>query len=176
MTATAKREFIPLFIAILTISDTRDPQTDKSGNYLAEAIQQAGHHLSDKVIVKDNVYSIRAQISQWIAKPDIQVIITTGGTGFSQRDVTPEAIRVLLDKEIPGFGEYFRTVSMQQIGTSTIQSRALAGTANNTYLFSLPGSVNACKTGWQNILQQQLDYTHKPCNFVELLPAITSQS
>jgi len=174
MTATAKREFIPLTIAILTISDTRDEQSDKSGNYLAEAVQQAGHKLSSKVIVKDDMYSIRAQLSQWIADPSIQTIITTGGTGFSQRDITPEAIRPLLDKEIPGFGEYFRTISIEQVGTSTIQSRALAGTANNTYLFSLPGSGNACKTGWQDILLQQLDYTHRPCNFVELLPNIAS--
>ena len=174
MPHSAPRQFIPITIAVLTISDTRDEQTDKSGNYLAEAVQEAGHRLFAKVIVKDDIYSIRAQVSQWIAEPQIQTIITTGGTGFSQRDVTPEAIRPLLDKEIPGFGEYFRTLSTQQVGTSTIQSRALAGTANNCYLFSLPGSGNACKTGWQEILLQQLDYRHKPCNFVELLPNIAS--
>ena len=174
MSDNAKREFLPITIAVLTISDTRDEQSDKSGNYLAEAVQQAGHKLFSKVIVKDDIYSIRAQISQWIADPEIQTIITTGGTGFSQRDVTPEAIRPLLDKEIPGFGEYFRTISMEQVGTSTIQSRALAGTANNSYIFSLPGSGNACKTGWEDILLQQLDYRHRPCNFIELLPNIAS--
>jgi len=174
MSNNAKRDFLPITIAVLTISDTRDEQTDKSGNYLAEAVQKAGHKLFSKIIVKDDIYSIRAQISQWIANPEIQTIITTGGTGFSQRDVTPEAIRPLLDKEIPGFGEYFRTISMEQVGTSTIQSRALAGTANNTYIFSLPGSGNACKTGWEDILLQQLDYRHRPCNFIELLPNIAS--
>ncbi len=174
MSDNAKRDFLPITIAVLTISDTRDEQTDKSGNYLAEAVQKPGHKLFSKVIVKDDLYSIRAQISQWIANPEIQTIITTGGTGFSQRDVTPEAIRPLLDKEIPGFGEYFRTISMEQVGTSTIQSRALAGTANNSYIFSLPGSGNACKTGWEDILLQQLDYRHRPCNFIELLPNIAS--
>ncbi len=174
MPDNAPREFIPITIAVLTISDTRGEQSDKSGNYLAEAIQKAGHHLATKMIVKDDIYSIRAQLSQWIADPEIQTIITTGGTGFSQRDVTPEAISPLLDKEIPGFGEYFRTLSIEQVGTSTIQSRALAGTANNSYIFSLPGSGNACKTGWEDILLQQLDYRHRPCNFIELLPNIAS--
>ncbi len=174
MLDNAPREFIPITIAVLTISDTRDEQSDKSGNYLAEAIQKAGHHLGGKMIVKDDIYSIRAQLSLWIADPEIQTIITTGGTGFSQRDVTPEAIRPLLDKEIPGFGEYFRTLSIEQVGTSTIQSRVLAGTANNSYIFSLPGSGNACKTGWEDILLQQLDYRHRPCNFIELLPNIAS--
>lgn len=174
MPQSAPREFISITIAVLTISDTRNEQTDKSGNYLAEAVKNANHKLAGKVIVKDDIYSIRAQVSKWIADSNIQTIITTGGTGFSPRDVTPEAIRPLLDKEIPGFGEYFRTISMQQVGTSTIQSRALAGTANNTYIFSLPGSGNACKTGWEDILLQQLDYRHRPCNFIELLPNIAS--
>ncbi len=174
MPDNAPREFIAITIAVLSISDTRDDQTDKSGNYLVEALQKAGHLLATKVIVKDDIYSIRAQLSLWIADSEIQTIITTGGTGFSQRDVTPEAIRPLLDKEIPGFGEYFRTISIEQVGTSTIQSRALAGIANNTYLFCLPGSGNACKTGWEDILLQQLDYRHKPCNFIELLPNVAS--
>ncbi len=175
MTNSAGREFIPLTIAVLTISDTRNEETDKSGGYLAETIQTAGHMLASKVIVKDDLHKIRAQVAQWIADDAIQVIITTGGIGFSQRDVTPEAITPLLDKEIPGFGELFRTISFDQIGASTIQSRALGGLANKTFVFALPGSANACKTGWELILRDQLNYTHKPCNFVELMPSITHQ-
>ncbi len=175
MSNPAAREFIPLEIAVLTISDTRNEETDRSGSYLAEAIQAAGHTLAGKVIVKDDLYRIRAQVAQWIAEDGVQVVITTGGTGFSQRDVTPEAIAPLLDKEIPGFGELFRTISFDQIGASTIQSRALGGLANKTFIFALPGSANACKTGWELILRDQLNYSHKPCNFVELMPSITQQ-
>ncbi|HGX93841.1 MAG TPA: molybdenum cofactor biosynthesis protein B [Candidatus Tenderia sp.] len=175
MTTPAGREFIPLSIAVLTISDTRNEETDKSGGYLATTLQEAGHSLADKVIVKDDLYRIRAQVAQWIADEEIQVVITTGGTGFSQRDVTPEAVTPLLDKEIPGFGELFRMLSFDQIGASTIQSRALGGLANKTFVFALPGSANACKTGWELILRDQLNYTHKPCNFVELMPSITQQ-
>ncbi|MCB1950279.1 molybdenum cofactor biosynthesis protein B [Nitrosomonas sp.] len=169
MTKNIQSEFIPLNIAVLTISDTRDVNTDKSGNFLAAAVSETGHSFRGKVIVKDNIYQIRAQLSLWIAAPEIHVVITTGGTGFSFHDVTPEAIKPLLDKEIPGFGEQFRTLSIKQVGSSSIQSRAFAGVANNTYLFSLPGSLNACKTGWQNILIEQLDNRHLPCNFSELL-------
>ncbi len=172
MAKQTSSEFAPLSIALLTISDTRDENTDKSGNYLAGAIEAAGHQLYEKIIEKDDKYRIRARLSEWIANPEVQVILCTGGTGFSGRDITPEAVIPLLDKEINGFGEYFRTLSIEQVGSSTIQSRALGGLANNTFIFCLPGSVNACKTGWSGILLQQLDFRNKPCNFVELLPGM----
>ena len=168
-------EFVPLNIALLTISDTRNEQTDKSGNYLANAIQTGGHNLYSKVIEIDDLYRIRAKLSNWIADPEVQIVLCTGGTGFSSRDVTPEAITPLLDKQIVGFGELFRSLSISQVGSSAIQSRALGGMANNTYIFCLPGSINACKTGWEGILVQQLDYCNKPCNFVELLPGMSSK-
>ena len=168
-------EFVPVNIALLTISDTRNEQTDKSGNYLADVIQTSGHKLHSKIIEKDDKYLIRAKLSNWIADPEVQIVLCTGGTGFSSRDVTPEAVTPLLDKEIVGFGELFRSLSIDQVGSSTIQSRALGGVANNTYIFCLPGSINACKTGWEGILAQQLDYRNKPCNFVELLPGMASK-
>ncbi len=155
--------------SVLTVSDTRTPQTDTSGDLLASALAEAGHRLVDRQIVKDDIYQIRAVVSRWIAEPEVQVVLITGGTGFSGRDSTPEAIAPLFDKEIIGFGELFRHLSIEQIGSSTVQSRALAGLANKTALFALPGSNNACRTGWDGILKQQLDSRHKPCNFVGLL-------
>lgn len=155
-----------LNIAVLTVSDTRSLNTDTSGQYLVDALQGAGHHLADRQIVKDDVYQLRAVVSAWIANPDVQVILTTGGTGFSGRDSTPEALSVLFDKHVEGFGELFRHFSLHEIGTSTLQSRALAGMANRTLIFCVPGSTNACKTAWINILGPQLDAGTKPCNFV----------
>ncbi|XOV77641.1 MAG: molybdenum cofactor biosynthesis protein B [Aestuariibacter sp.] len=158
--------FKPLNIAILTISDTRDEATDTSGAYLVEAVKAAGHKMVAKQIVKDDKYQLRALVSQWIANPDINVVISTGGTGFTGRDSTPEALTVLFDKHVEGFGELFRHLSYEEIGTSTVQSRVFAGIANNTGVFCLPGSTGACKTGWNGILKEQLDATHRPCNFV----------
>ena len=160
--------FTPLQIAVLTVSDTRNEETDTSGRYLAEALQQAGHQLADKQIVIDDIYRIRAVVSQWIASDHIQAILITGGTGFTERDSTPEALLPLFDKTVDGFGELFRQVSYQQIGTSTIQSRALAGLANKTVIFAMPGSTNACKTAWE-LIAEQLDASHRPCNFVPQL-------
>ncbi len=162
-------------IAILTISDSRTEETDKSGGFLVDALQTAGHRLYEKLILTDQKYLIRAQLSQWIADTQVRIIITTGGTGFADRDITPEAVLPLLDKEIVGFGELFRQVSINEIGMSTIQSRAVAGVANGTFIFCLPGSLNACRTAWSKILQQQLDNRNKPCNFIELFPRIEQQ-
>jgi molybdopterin adenylyltransferase len=167
-----ERDFIPVNIALLTISDTRTSENDTSGKVLRERLLAAGHKLAAQQIVADDTYQIRSVISQWIASPDIQAIITTGGTGLTGRDGTPEAVKVLLDKEIEGFGELFRQISYQDIRTSTIQSRALGGVANGTFVFCLPGSSGACKTGWDDILKEQLDVRHKPCNFVELMPRL----
>ena len=155
-----------LNIAVLTVSDTRTDENDTSGQYLVGVLQQAGHRLADKRIVKDDIYQLRAQVSQWIADPQVQVVLTTGGTGFSGRDSTPEALAPLFDKQVEGFGELFRAISYEEIGASTIQSRALAGLANNTLICCMPGSTGACRTAWENILSQQLDATFRPCNFV----------
>ena len=168
-----KRTFIPLKIAIMTVSDSRSDETDTSGKTLVDRLLAAGHDLAEKCIVPDNVYQIRAIISRWVADSGIQVVMTTGGTGLTGRDGTPEAVRVLLDKEIEGFGEVFRTISYEEIQTSTIQSRALAGVANGTYIFCLPGSRGACKTAWDRLIQHQLDYRTSPCNLVELMPRLT---
>jgi molybdenum cofactor biosynthesis protein B len=168
-----KRTFIPLKIAIMTVSDSRSEETDTSGKTLVDRVHAAGHYLAEKCIVPDNVYQIRAIISRWVADSVIQVVMTTGGTGLTGRDGTPEAVRVLLDKEIEGFGEVFRTISYEEIQTSTIQSRALAGVANGTYIFCLPGSRGACKTAWDRLIQHQLDYRTRPCNLVELMPRLT---
>ena len=162
----AVKNFRPLGISILTVSDTRNADTDTSGNFLAESVKAAGHNLIEKVIAKDDVFQIRSIISSWIADSAVNAIITTGGTGFYPRDVTPEAISPLFDKPIEGFGELFRAISYEEIGTSTIQSRAFGGMANNTCIFCLPGSQNACKTGWNKIISEQLDSRTKPCNFV----------
>lgn len=159
-------EFYPLNIAVLTVSDTRTSADDKSGDALAVQITEAGHTLYERALVKDDIYQIRALVSRWIADPQAQVVLITGGTGFSGRDSTPEAVTPLLDKQIEGFGELFRHISFSEIGTSTIQSRALGGLANRTLVFCLPGSTNACNTAWQKILQAQLDSRTRPCNFV----------
>jgi len=164
----------PLKIAVLTVSDTRTEETDHSGNYLATAINEAGHQLYEKLILVDNRYRIRAALSQWIANSEVRVVLITGGTGFTDRDVTPEAVTPLLDKEIPGFGELFRAISYEEIGSSTLQSRAIAGIANGTFIFCLPGSTGACRTAWTKILRQQLDVNNRPCNIVEMLPRIAT--
>ncbi|MCK9510967.1 MAG: molybdenum cofactor biosynthesis protein B [Pigmentiphaga sp.] len=156
--------------AVLTVSDTRVAGTDTSGNWLAETLAQAGHQCVARQIVKDDVYQIRKVMSDWIADPRIQVIISTGGTGFSHRDSTPEAVTPLFDQTIDGFGELFRQISYAEIGSSTIQSRAVAGTANRTLIFCLPGSTNACQTAWEGILREQFDHTHTPCNFATQFP------
>ncbi|MEO1096080.1 MAG: molybdenum cofactor biosynthesis protein B [Cyanobacteria bacterium J06638_28] len=168
----AAATFIPVPIAVLTVSDSRTEATDKSGQLLAECLQTAGHTLAEKMIVPDDIYQIRAVVSRWIADAGVQAIITTGGTGVTGRDGTPEAIAPLLDKELPGFGEIFRMVSYQEIKTSTVQSRALAGVANGTYIFCLPGSSGACRTGWNALINDQLDARHRPCNLVELMPRL----
>ncbi len=163
---TAEKEFIPLNIAVLTLSDTRTAENDTSGDALAEMLTAAGHHLVDRDLCEDNVYLMRAKVANWIADPDIHVIITTGGTGMTRRDSTPEALAPLFDKTIDGFGELFRQLSYAEIGSSTLQSRCLAGLSNKTLIFCLTGSTGACRTGWNSILKEQLDSRHKPCNFV----------
>jgi molybdenum cofactor biosynthesis protein B len=167
-----ERSFIPINIALLTVSDTRTLDNDTSGKVLREGLLRAGHQLAAQQIVADDTYQIRSIISQWIADPDVHAVITTGGTGLTGRDGTPEAVQVLLDKEIAGFGELFRQISFQTIKTSTIQSRALGGVANGTFIFCLPGSSGACKTGWNDILREQLDSRHRPCNFIDLIPRL----
>jgi molybdenum cofactor biosynthesis protein B len=169
---TAERSFQPLNIAVLTVSDTRTEATDQSGAYLITQIEKTGHNLRDRAIVGDDVYAIRARVSQWIAARDVDVIITTGGTGVTGRDGTPEAIAVLLDKKLDGFGELFRAISYEEIGTSAMQSRCLAGVANRTYVFCLPGSTHACETGWEKIIAPQLDFRTRPCNLAELMPRL----
>lgn len=166
------REFIPVHIALLTVSDSRTAADDKSGKLLCDRVVAAGHRVADQRIVRDDVYAIRAAVSAWIAEPEVQVIVTTGGTGVTGRDGTPEAIEPLLDKQIDGFGEMFRSLSYPDIGTSTLQSRALAGVANGTYIFVLPGSAGACATGWDQLICHQLDYRTRPCNLVELMPRL----
>ncbi len=166
------RDFIPLGIAVLTVSDSRTPSDDKSGNTLVARIEAAGHDLADRAICPDNIENIRGQVSTWIANEKIDVVITTGGTGFTGRDVTPEAIEPLFEKPMDGFSAIFHRISYEKIGTSTIQSRATAGVANATYIFVLPGSPGACKDAWDGILVNQLDYRFMPCNFVEILPRL----
>lgn len=159
-------EFIPANIAVLTVSDTRTEETDSSGRFLMDALQEAGHSLADKYIVIDDIYKIRAVVSNWIADESVQVVLITGGTGFTSRDSTPEALKPLFDKEVEGFGELFRAISYQEIGTSTIQSRAIAGFSNQTVIFAMPGSTGACKTAWKGIIKEQIDASHNPCNFM----------
>ena len=166
------KPFLPVRIAILTVSDTRDLDSDKSGATLVERLETAGHELADRAIVKDDVAAIRATLERWITDPKVDVVISTGGTGVTGRDVTPEALEALFEKKIEGFGETFRWISFQKIGTSTMQSRATAGVANATYIFALPGSTGACKDGWDDILRQQLDIRFRPCNFAELMPRL----
>ncbi|WP_353216067.1 molybdenum cofactor biosynthesis protein B [Sandarakinorhabdus sp.] len=167
--------FLSLNIAVLTVSDTRDAATDRSGDLAAERLTSAGHRLAARAICKDEVPALVAELSAWIADPSIDVIITTGGTGVTGRDVTPEALDQVIEKPIPGFGELFRWLSFQSIGTSTIQSRACAGVAGGTYIFCLPGSTGAVKDGWDGILRDQLDSRHRPCNFADLIPRLTER-
>ena len=170
-----EREFIPLHLSVLTVSDTRDESTDKSGHLLVERATAAGHQIAEKAICKDDIYAIRAHLSRWIADPDVNVVISTGGTGVTGRDGTPEAVTPLFDKVLDGFGEMFRVLSYDDIGTSTLQSRAIAGVANATYLFTLPGSSGACSLAWDKLIQHQLDYRTRPCNLVELMPRLLEQ-
>ena len=165
-------KFLPINIAVMAVSDTRTLETDVSGQILAERIAAAGHKLATRVVIKDDAKLIADQLRKWIADPQVDCIITTGGTGVTGRDVTPEAFAQVWEKEIPGFGEMFRYVSIKSIGTSAVQSRATAGVANGTYMFALPGSKGAVKDGWDEILKLQLDIRHKPCNFVELMPRL----
>lgn len=167
--------FIPLGIALLTVSDSRSQEDDRSGQLLAERIQQAGHLLRGRKLVPDDNLAIVSQLRAWIAQPDIEVIIATGGTGVTGRDVTPEAFHSVYEKEIPGFGELFRMISYSSIGASTIQSRATAGIASGTFLFALPGSPGACQDGWDKIINSQLDSRHQPCNLARLLPRLTER-
>jgi molybdenum cofactor biosynthesis protein B len=167
-----ERQFLPINIAVLTVSDSRDESTDKSGRLLVERVARAGHRLAEKAIVPDDVYQIRAIVSRWIADAAVHAVITTGGTGVTGRDGTPEAVRPLLDKVIEGFGETFRAISFPQIKTSTVQSRALAGVANGTYVFCVPGSSGACATAWDELIEAQLDLRTRPCNLVELMPRL----
>jgi len=169
------REFIPLSIAVLTISDSRSLADDTSGQVLEDKLKETGHKLANRQIVRDDIYQIRAMISAWIADPNIDVVISTGGTGVTGRDGTPEAVEVLLDKTIEGFGELFRMVSWDEIRTSSIQSRALAGVANGTYIFCLPGSSGACRTGWDKLIREQLDHRTAPCNLAMLIPRLKEQ-
>jgi len=166
MSHLADQAFVPLNIAVLTVSDTRTIETDTSGQLLVDRLSAAGHRLASRVLLKDDLYRIRAQVASWIAEDEVQVVLITGGTGFTARDSTPEAIACLLDKQVDGFGELFRQISVPDIGTSTVQSRALAGLANATLVCCLPGSTNACRTAWDGILAEQLDARHRPCNFV----------
>jgi molybdenum cofactor biosynthesis protein B len=169
---TTERAFIPLPISVLTISDSRTEADDRSGNILVQRLGDAGHRLHARKIVPDDIYRIRAVVSDWVADPQCSVILTTGGTGVTGRDGTPEAVSPLLDKVIDGIGEMFRVLSYEQIKTSTLQSRAIAGVANGTYLFCLPGSPSACATAWDMLISAQLDYRTRPCNLVELMPRL----
>jgi molybdenum cofactor biosynthesis protein B len=168
----SERQLVPVNIAVMTVSDSRTEETDTSGKALVEKLTAAGHKLAEKCITIDDIYRIRETVSRWIASPDVDIVITTGGTGLTGRDITPEAVLPLLDKEIVGFGELFRWLSYQDIKTSTIASRAIGGTANATFIFCLPGSTGACNTGWDEIIEPQLDYRNGPCNMVELMPRL----
>jgi len=170
--SNSERAFIPVNIAVLTVSDTRTEADDKSGALLASRVESGGHQLAERSICRDDKYAIREIVSRWIANPDVQVVLTTGGTGLTGRDGTPEAVMPLLDKVIDGFGEMFRVLSYENIGTSTLQSRTVAGVANGTYIFCLPGSSGACKDGWDLLIEKQLDYRTRPCNLVELMPRL----
>ena len=164
--------FVPLRLCVLTVSDSRTSADDSSGDYLAAALTDAGHQLHARALLPDDRYRLRALVSQWIADADVDGVLVTGGTGFTGRDSTPEALRPLLDKEMPGFGELFRALSVAEIGTSALQSRAFAGLANGTFLFALPGSTSACRTAWESILQDQLDARTRPCNLATLRPRL----
>ncbi len=172
MQTEGNRDFLPVNIAVMTVSDTRTEADDRSGNTLIERLEAAGHKLADRAIIRDEADLIAEKMEQWIDNPEIDVIISTGGTGVTGRDVTPEALNRVAEKEIPGFGELFRWISYQKIKTSTIQSRAMGAVARGTYIFALPGSTGACKDAWDDILVYQLDVRTKPCNFVELMPRL----
>lgn len=169
---SADHDFIPLSLCVLTVSDSRTPANDASGDYLVSALEAEGHRLSARALLPDDRYLLRAQVSQWIADPRIDGVLVTGGTGFTGRDSTPEALLPLLDKEMPGFGELFRAISFDEIGTSSLQSRAFAGLANATFVFCLPGSTSACRTAWERIIRAQLDARTKPCNLATLKPRL----
>jgi molybdenum cofactor biosynthesis protein B len=169
---TASPDFIPLHLCVLTVSDSRTLADDKSGDYLVSALSDAGHSLAERAVLPDDRYQLRALVSKWIADAGIDGILVTGGTGFTGRDSTPEALLPLLDKEMPGFGELFRAISFDEIGTSSLQSRAFAGLANGTFLFCLPGSTSACRTGWEKIIRAQLDARTRPCNLATLRPRL----
>jgi molybdenum cofactor biosynthesis protein B len=169
---SAGKEFVPLSLCVLTVSDTRTPDNDTSGDYLVAALTAEGHRLHERAIVRDDKYALRALVSRWIADDTVHGILVTGGTGFTGRDSTPEALLPLLDKEMPGFGEMFRALSFEEIGTSTLQSRAFAGLANATFLFALPGSTSACRTGWEKLIRAQLDARTTPCNLANLRPRL----
>ncbi len=169
---TAAAEFAPLNLCVLTVSDTRTRENDTSGDYLQQALTESGHRLHERTIVRDDRYRLRAIVSAWIAEPGVHGILITGGTGFTGRDSTPEAIRPLLDKEMPGFGEMFRVLSFDEIGTATLQSRAFAGLANDKFIFCLPGSTSACRTAWEKLIRAQLDARTKPCNLANLHPRL----
>jgi molybdenum cofactor biosynthesis protein B len=166
------RPLIPVRIAVLTVSDTRTEKEDKSGDLLVQMIGEAGHKIAARAVVRDDVAQIRAKVQGWIADPAVDVVITTGGTGFTGRDVTPEAVKPLFEKEIDGFSVVFHMISFQKVETSTVQSRACGGVAQGTYIFCLPGSPGACRDGWEGILKWQLDSRHRPCNFVEIMPRL----
>lgn len=170
-----KDEFLAVNIAVMTVSDSRTLEDDRSGNVLVERLEDAGHRLADRVIVKDEIPDIAAQFRTWVEDPGIEIVIATGGTGLTGRDVTPEALAEVAEKDIPGFGELFRMLSYEKIKTSTIQSRACAAVAGGTYIFCLPGSPGACKDAWDDILVHQLDIRFRPCNFVEMLPRLTEE-
>lgn len=172
MNEGADRTFVPVGIAVLTVSDSRGLEQDSSGRVLIERLTAAGHRLAGRAILPDDVYRIRAQVSAWVADPAVQVVLSTGGTGLTGRDGTPEALASLLDKVIDGFGEVFRALSYEEIGASTIQSRAIAGVANGTYVFCVPGSSGACRTAWDKLIAPQLDFRTRPCNLVELMPRL----
>jgi len=169
---SSANDFIPLSLCVLTVSDSRTPDNDTSGDYLVEALQAEGHRLFARALLPDDRYRLRAQASQWIADPQVDGVLVTGGTGFTGRDSTPEALLPLLDKEMPGFGELFRAISFDEIGTSSLQSRAFAGLANATFVFCLPGSTSACRTAWERIIRVQLDARTKPCNLATLKPRL----
>jgi molybdopterin adenylyltransferase len=169
---TAKSEFVPLSLCVLTVSDTRSADNDTSGDYLRDALTDAGHRLHARALVRDDRYALRAIVSAWIADVAVNGILVTGGTGFTGRDSTPEAIAPLLDKQMPGFGEMFRVLSYDEIGTSTLQSRAFAGLANDKFVFCLPGSTSACRTAWEKLICKQLDARTKPCNLAGLMPRL----
>ena len=170
------RPFVAVSIAVLTVSDSRSLDDDKSGDLLVSRLTEAGHDLADRAIVQDDEALITSQLQRFIDNKEIDVVIATGGTGLTGRDVTPEAFRAVFEKEIEGFGEMFRFLSFQKIGTSTLQSRAVAGVAGGTYLFALPGSPSACRDAWDDLLAHQLDYRHRPCNFVEIMPRLTEST